>query len=338
MNVRRVGIFLVCATLMPLVAHAQLSAFFTRQMMLSLTPENPKPGETVRLSVTSYNLDLDRSVITWKANGVPFAQGVGLKDASIVAGGVGSVTDITVEATADTGDNASAEATISPAQMQVLWTSDSYAPPFYKGRKLAGTDTTVRAYALTDFTRIGAPVPEVDIIYTWYRNGSAIAGASGRGKSTIALRGPARGTDILRVVAETADRTQRAEATTPIIAYDARLVLYENHPLFGVLYHRAIVGDVNTVERELKVTVVPYFARTIVPQSLTYDWVVNGTTIEPNAENPETLTLTADEYTGPADIELAVMNPADILMRSAGAWRIIFGAQSGIFTSQLFGE
>jgi len=338
MNVSRVGIFLVCATLMPLLAHAQLSVFFTREVTLSLSPENPAPGETVRLSLASYAIDLDRSTIIWKANGVTFAEGVGLKETSIVAGGTGSVTDIIAEVVGENGDNGAAEARISPSDLQVLWTSDSYAPPFFKGRKLSGANATIHAAALAGFTRGGTRVPEVDIIYTWYRNGSVIADASGRGKSRATMQGPARGTDIIRVVAETADRTQRAEASVPIIAYDPRLVLYENHPLYGVLYHRAIVGDVNTVERELKVTAVPYFARTSAPQTLSYDWVVNGFDIEPNAESPETLTLTADDYTGPAEIELAAMNPTDILMRSTGAWRIIFGGTSGIFTSTLFGE
>lgn len=338
MNVRRVGILVVCATLVPLFAHAQLSLFFTRQVTLTLTPENPAPGQTVQLSLASYAIDLDRSTITWKANGVMFAQGLGLKETTIVAGNMGSVTDITVEATADTGDNGSAEARLSPSELQLLWTSDGYAPPFFKGRKLAGTDATIYASAISSFSRSGTAVPEVDVIYTWYRNGSVVASASGRGKSRVTLQGPARGTDVIRVVAETADRSQRAEASVPVTAYDPRLVLYENHPLFGVLYHRAIVGDVNTVERELKVTAVPYFAHTEAPQTLTYEWVVNGFDIEPNTETPETLTLTADDYTGPAEIELAAMNPADFLMRSAGSWRIIFGGTSGIFTNALFGE
>lgn len=338
MTLRTAGAVLFFSLLAPLLAHAQLSAFFTREVILTLSPENPAPGETVRLSLTSYAIDLDRSVITWKADGIPFAQGLGLKETSIVAGSTGSATNITVEAVGDNGDNGSAEARISPSELQILWTSDGYAPPFFKGRKLAGSDATIRAAALAGFANGGTRVPEVDIVYTWYRNGSVISDASGRGKSRATMQGPARGTDVIRVVAETADRTQRAEASVPIIAYEARLVLYENHPLFGVLYHRAIVGDVNTVERELKVTAVPYFARTNAPQSLSYGWAVNGFDIEPNAENPETLTLTADDYTGPAEVELTAMNPVDILMRSVGTWRINFGGMGGIFTNTLFGE
>lgn len=339
MIVRTIGaVFFVALTLVPLLSHAQFSYLFKREIILTLAPENPVPGETVRLAISSYSLDLDRSIITWKANGVVFAHGVGLKETSIAAGEVGSTTDITVDVLSDSGEGGFAEARITPSELQLLWTTDGYTPPFFKGRKHAGTNATVRAYALTDFTRDGERVPEKDIVYTWYRNGTVIADASGRGKSHATLRGPALGTETLRVVAETADRTQRAEASVPIIAHDARLVLYENHPLFGILYHRAIVGDVNTIERELKVTAVPYFAHTDKPQTLSYEWAVHEHTIEPNEEAPETLTLVADEYVGPVEIKLVATNPADILMRSTGAWRIVFGGTGGIFTQSLFGE
>jgi hypothetical protein len=155
----------------------------------------------------------------------------------------------------------------------------------------------------------------------------------------VTLQGPAGGAEEIGVIAETVDRSHRAEARVTVTAHDSELVLYENHPLFGILYHRAIVGDVNTMERELKITATPFFSRTLTPSSLTYAWAVNGNPIAPDPTTPETLTIAANDYSGPVDIELAAMNPADILMRSAGSWRIIFGGGSGsLFTNPLFGE
>ena len=336
MNLGRVSILLV--VLVPIFAHAQIAVLFNRPINLTVVPEHPAPGETVRLSLTSGAMDLDRSQITWEANGTSFAEGIGLKEARITAGETGSVTNISVRAEAENGDTGLAEARISPSEMELLWSTDSYAPPFFKGRKLAGADTRMSAYALTHFTRNGVRVPEADIIYSWYRNGVFIAEVSGRGKSRAVLRGPTRGTDLIRVDAEAADRTESAEASARVSAYDSKLILYENHPLFGILFHRAIVGDVNTIERELNLTAVPYFARTHDPSTLSYEWTVNDMAIESHPEEPETLTVTAKEYTGPADIGLSAMNSMDVLMRSVGSWRIIFGGSSGIFTSGLFGE
>lgn len=339
MNVRSAGIFLLCVFLFASsAAYAQMSLSPVRTLILAVTPENPAPGETVRLSVTSSAIDLDRSVITWRANGTAFAGGPGVKEAAIVAGAAGSVTEITVEALNEAGDAGRAEARIAPSELDLLWTTDSYAPPFFKGRKLAGTGANVSAYAFARFGDGTVRVPERDIIYTWYRNGSVVAKASGRGKSRALIDGPARGTVTIAVVAETADRSWRSEASAQVTAYDSRLVLYENHPLFGVLYHRAIVGDVNTIERELKLDAVPYFARTKDPGWLSYEWTLNGIRIQPNEAAPATLTVAAEDYNGPADIELVAMNPADIIMRSIGSWRIIFGGSGGIFGGSLFGQ
>lgn len=318
---------------------SQISTYDTRALTLALTPENPGPGQTVTLSVQSYVMDLDRSLITWKANGKTFAEGEGLTQASIATGAIGTVTELVVEAIDDEGILGRAEARLAPSEIELLWTADSYAPPFFKGRRLAGTQATLTMYAATRFTNGTTPIPESNIIYTWYRDSSMIANVSGRGKSRVTLQGPARGTETISVVAETVDRSRRAEAQTAITAHDSKLVLYENHSLFGVLYHRAVVGDVNTIERELKITAVPYFARTPIPSALSYDWNVNGMRIASDPNAPETLVINAKEYTGPAEIALEVMSPVDILMRSVGTWRIIFSGSGGaFFENPLFGE
>lgn len=340
MNVLRVGIFfVVLATLAPAVTHAQLSLYYTRPVSLTMSPENPGPGENVQLSISSYAIDLDRSQIIWHAGESVLAEGVGIKEATITAGPIGTVTTISVDIESDNGDLGHAEARIAPAELDLLWTTDSYAPPFFKGRRLAGNGATISASAIAHFTNGTTTVRESNIVYTWYRNDSVVASVSGRGKSHATLQGPARGAETIRVVAESADRLQRAEASATVTALDPKIVLYENHPLFGVLYHRAIVGDVNTIEQELKVTAVPYFARTKSPRTLSYEWSVNDSAVPPDPSTPGTLIIAAKGYTGPAAISLSVMNPDDILMRSIGAWRIIFGGSSGIFSnSSLFGE
>ena len=338
------SIILACTLALPLAASAQLTLSYPRQLTLTLSPENPAPGETVRLSVQSYTMDLDRSTITWSANGTPFAGGVGLKEASIVAGPVGAATRLRVQASDPDGNAGAAEASIQPSEMDILWSTDSYVPSFHHGRALAGTNAKVRAYAFVSFARAGGPrIPESDIIYRWLRNGTAITSVSGRGKSSASFPGPAPlRSDTITVEAEAVDKSVSARASATIPATEPVLALYENHPLFGILFHRAIVGDVNTDEHEEKVTAIPYFAHisSLNDPTLSYEWRVNDMPITPDSEEPETLTITADEYTGPADIELSLTNAADIFMRSLGRWRLVFGGETGIFFggSSVFGE
>lgn len=341
MNAQKlIGAIVTGALLTPSALFAQIATFDTLPLTLTMSPEYPAPGETVQLSVTSYALDINRSLITWKAGEKVITEGEGVTKTSVQAGQAGSVTTVSVEVTSENGQSGYAEARIAPSDMQILWTSDSYVPPFFKGKKVAGPSAKIDAYASVYFTNGTRTIPEKDIIYTWYRGNTLLGTISGRGKSRATFTGPVFGSETFRVIAESADRSQYAESSLLITAHEPELKLYENHPLFGVLYHRAIVGQVNTMEKELKVTAVPYFAHTESPQTLSYEWSVNDRNIVPHPEEPETLVINAGGFSGIANLSLVAMNPTDILMRSIGSWGITFSGTTGAFapTNSLFGE
>lgn len=312
-------------------AHAQTN--FGRTLDLTLSPEYPAPGETVRLSIQTYALDLNRSEIVWFANEREIARGDGLTETTILAGAAGTETTVNVTAEDEEGLIASATAAIRPAEVDLLWEADSYVHPFYEGRVLPGTASTIRAQALARFQTANGLVPESNIVYTWYRNNAQVT--SGRGKSSASLPGPALfGTDTIRVVAVSADGKYSGAASARIFSVDPFPVLYENHPLFGVLFHRALEGSANTLETEQKMTAVPYFAgvSSLADPSLIYEWRVGNTNITPDAKEPQTLTLAANGYQGPVNIELALMSASDIAMRAVGAWELIFGRGDTVFT------
>lgn len=341
MNAQKfVGAFLLGVLLGPAAIFAQIATFDTTPVTLTLSPEYPAPGETVHLSVSSYALDINRSTIVWKAGDTVIREGEGESQATITAGDVGSVTTITVAITSESGQIGTAEARIAPSDIQILWSSDSYVPPFYKGKKIAGPSAKIDAYARVEFSNGTRTIAEKDIIYTWYRGNTELSTVSGRGRSRVTLAGPVFGTETFRVVAESVDKSQYAVGNLVITAQESELKLYENHPLYGILYHRAFVGDVNTVEKELQVTAVPYFAHTKNPHSLSYEWAVNDSSVTAHPEEPETLTINANGFSGNANLRLTAMNPSDVLMRSLGSWRIVFGGSSGMFSpaQSLFGE
>jgi len=319
-----------------LPAHAQLSLTgLERQLTLKLSPEYPAAGETVALSITTYALDLDRSTVTWYANGKVIAKGAGLTSTSIQAGTLGSGTSIDVVAEEDAaGLIGSAHADIRPTEVDLLWKSESYVPPFYKGKTLAGSGATISAQALVRFKRPdGSFVAEKDIVYTWYRDTARIA--SGKGRSSTVFAGPALFSgNRISVLAESADGTYKGRAETYIASADPTLELYEDHPLFGILYHRALIGDVTTIEKEQKIAAVPYFvlARSPKAADLAYEWSVNGKEILPDPKNPDILTITTEGYVGPADVSLTLTSTSDWFLRATGSWRLLFSDSSvGLF-------
>ena len=316
------------------VAHAQL---FERELTLTMSPQYPAPGDTVTLSVSTQALDLDRSEIVWFADEKEIARGFGLTQTSVTFGAEGESTDIVVVAEDDTGLLARAATSIRPSEVDFLWEATSYVPPFYEGRTLPGTSGTIRAQAIARFRASdGSLVPEQDIVYTWYRNGSIAA--SGRGKARVALPAPSPfSTDVIRVTAISADNAYSGSASARIPAVDPFLVFYEDHPLFGVLYHRALEGSVNTLETELEVSAVPYFANVASPAdpALTYEWKVGNALIQADPDAPQILSLAANGYRGSLPVSLTLMSLTDVAMRAVGGWELVFGAQdSGFFSGR----
>ncbi|MFZ2886967.1 MAG: hypothetical protein WA021_04075 [Minisyncoccia bacterium] len=327
---------LVCIAL-GLSPFAYAQSDFGRELILTISPTYPAPGQTVRLSIKTYALDLDRSTVTWFVNEKEVARGVGLMETTIVAGQYGAESRIDVVAVDEEEVSARATAVIRPTEVDLLWEAASYAPPFYTGRVLPGASSPIRAQAIARFTSAdGKPVADKDIVYTWYRNDAVTV--SGRGKSSVVVPGPTLfGADIFRVVAVSADKTLSGEASTRIPSVDPFTMLYENHPLFGILYHRSIEPGATTLETEQKVTAVPYFAGIVSPSDprLMYEWSVNGTRIEPNPQEPQTLTVTANDYRGPATINLSLMSSSDALLRALGEWQLVFGSSDTSFLTDL---
>jgi hypothetical protein len=174
-------------------------------------------------------------------------------------------------------------------------------------------------------------VPENSIIYSWNKGSTRIA--SGRGRSSVSFSGPAFfGNETLSVTAESLDGIYYGRASVQIAGAESTLELYENHPLFGVLYHRALVGSVSTLEREQKVTAVPYFAHITTPndEDLVYEWTVGSLKLRPDPDHPDTLTVTSNGYSGPARIELSLTSAKNWFLKATGSWELVF-SESGSF-------
>lgn len=309
-----------------------------RSVTLKSIPEYPAPHETVHFTIESFGIDIDRSEVGWFVDNREVARGGGLRNFDLTAGALGSAKKVMVVIEEPSGLTGTAQAFVRPTEVEILWESDSYVPPFYRGRALPGTQSTIRAFAEARLVREnGTRIPKSDILYTWYRGNTKIGG--GRGVSSITFNGPQlSATDRIAVVTESLDGTLRGRGEIVLVGRDPILELYEEHPLFGTLYHRAFVGDVQSAETEQKVRVVPYFTHTN-PRSnaLEYAWNVGGTPITPDPEAPDILTiLRSSDYEGNLDITLTLTSTIDWYMKSEGLWRIVFDPIAGAFGGNPF--
>ncbi len=308
-------------------AHAQLVfPGTTPDLALEAVPENPRPNSNITLRIRSVLLDLTQSEITWYVNGTVTSTGIGITETSVATGALGTETRVRVEAIGEAG-SAFAVGVFRPTDIDLLWEADSYVPPFYRGRALPSAGSTVRLFAVPRFTRVGSTsfLPSSELMYTWKRNDQTIPKASGFGKDTVQIETSIISSgDVISVEIATADGILEGSASVRLPSVEPSLVLYENHPVFGVLYHRGLQSPASVTESETTFIAVPYFAPTRNPDngSLIYKWRVGNSSIPSSFTKPSAITINAEGTNGVALIQLAVTHASNFLLNIQNAWAV----------------
>ena len=306
---------------------AQANFGGTSALTISANPAHPTPGSTVVLTAESPLLDLADSDIEWSVNGTSAGSG---RSISVTLGSLGKETNVSVSVSGASGSD-STEVSLVPTSIDLLWEADSYVPPFYLGRAMPGSGSTIRLLAIPHFILPdGSEAPLSNIDFTWKVNGAVLEAQSGVGESSATV--PAAilyGSDSVTVDAQTTGGTLNGEASISIRTQDPELVLYDDSPLFGIMYHRALSSSSGAGEAETSFAGVPYFAEAVSPNDprLTYSWNVNGSPVVADPQDQSEITISAQSQ-GTAQISLSLSNSSDPFFSADGSWQVAFSASA----------
>lgn len=321
----------IAALFLAVPAYAQFNPrAFGASVSIGLSPLYPAPQSAVHLTLDAVGIDLSSSSITWSANGKIIAQGDGTDSADVTAGALGSEIALEADVASPDGSQYSAQATVAPTQLDLLVGSDSYTPPFYLGRALPSAGTDLIVQALAHFKRAsGVLIPDSDITYTWKQDGQVLGSISGRGKSSVVI--PIQhlyGGNQITVDAVSSDGSRAGEASVTVPLSQPILDLYEDHPLYGILYNEALLSSTHIPETEMAFAAVPYFAqaRAANDPALSYKWSVNDTPISASAGAPQEITINADNSSGQAALSLEVTHATNYYLDATGAWNLSFSS------------
>ncbi len=266
----------------PAPTFAQVGSLGT-ELSLSISPAHPHAGEAITASVESYNIDLNRADVRWFVNDRMTANGVGLKHLQTSVGTSGELTSIRVVAIGEDGRTYSADLSIRPAEVNLLWQAQSYTPPFYKGKALMPYQGTVLVAAIPSFNRGNTVLSTQSLIYTWKEGDNVIGDSSGKGKNLFVFRGsvPLR-TKTISVTVESPDHTMIADASIEVTPVAPRLLFYENHPRYGLLTGKALLGRFSLFEDEVHLSALPYYFETStkINKGLVFEWQMNYQPLE----------------------------------------------------------
>lgn len=271
------AVFLCFFLLAPLAAAAQLGG--GDELVVSLTPERPGAFTSVAVEAESYVADLSRSSVRWILNGEVALEGVGEKRFTFRTGALGSVARLGITAETRDGRVFNKDLIIRPAEVTLLWQAYSYTPPFYKGKALFPFQGTVAVAAIPFFvTESGEKMDARELVYTWEEDGKVVGSASGYGNSLFAFVGgvPMREKTV-SVEVGSEDNTLLASAEIVIQPVAPRLLLFENHPRYGILFNKALTNSFALQGDEVRLSAVPFFfeAARRADAALEYLWQAN---------------------------------------------------------------
>lgn len=217
-------------------------------------------------------------------------------------------------------------ATLASAQaVDLLWSANTYTPPFYRGHTRATAGSQVKVAALV----IWPGKVSGNLNFSWQKDGQALLKSSGQGKNVLTFNAGTVG-EITKVAVIVSDNFGvKKQQAIDIAITNPLVIVYQDDALLGVNYGRA-VGDILALSQpEINLLAEPYFftATDVRDQKITYDWKLNDQKVVPNAADNRLVTFAAPSGTaGENTVTLALKNLNNVFQDARREFKIKFGA------------
>jgi hypothetical protein len=250
------------------------------QLSVEILPKVPAPGERVNISITSFSSDLTKGYFVWRVNGSNQLEGRGETNFNFTAPRNGSSTTVSVSITKEDGEVLNRSFDFAPAEVDIIYEAQTYTPPFYKGKALFTSESSVRLIALPTFINSsGTRVPAENLSYVWSINGTVDQSQSGYGKNVYqGTAGLVQRPLNVSVEVSAANSNLKARGALFLNYSEPEVVIYENNPLLGVVFEKSISGNFTLKRPEIELQAIPYYFSTPQKNSafVDYRWKMNG--------------------------------------------------------------
>ncbi len=306
-------------------AHAQFAT--DQPLTVSISPQSPRPYETVTVTPTSTLVDLAAARITISVNGKVIENGGGVQSVPVTVAGPGGATTITVTVVV-AGQTYAQKITLRPADVALVVEPVSTTHPFYLGAPLTAPLGRVRVVAIPDLrTSTNVRLPASSLVYTWKWGDKVLAEQSGIGRSILSATAPVQYRDAqITCTVTSVDGSLIAEASTVISPTTAIVRMYPVDALMGPDFDHALSGSYTMQADEEAFRGIAYFFGT----KPSFAWSVNGQ----SASGDQDVTVrTTGSGEGVASLSLSVAN-SDTQQDAASELSVHFGAKK---SANIFG-
>jgi hypothetical protein len=297
---------------------------------ISSSPDNPNPGQNVNINIESYSTDLNGASIVWMVNGKNYKQGTGIKSISIKAPELGKNTNILVAIMTIEGKQIKKAITIKSGSIDLVLESDGYIPPLYKGRSSFAYQNSIRLIAVPHLaSNDGKELDPKTLLYTWSENDKVIQNQSGYGKQVLVLKEETPKEMNMKVEVSTKTGSQKAVSYMVLNPTDPSILFYEEDPLYGILYNKALLGDKTLDNQEINIVSAPYYFNMLEKNSpLSFVWSINNLE-RPELSTSQTITLRSKgDTSGSSLVKLEIRNSNEILQGGSNSIKLNFNKKN----------
>src|SRR3989344_1802002 len=289
----------------------QVLAVSPSAISVSVAPPNPAPYENVTVTLSSYAANLGTVNISWLVNGKSALSGIGKSSFQVTAGAAGSEIRIIAKIFLPDGE-IDKNIIIRPAELVLLFeATDSYRPPFYKGRALPTEGSEIKVVAMPEI-KIGSSLASPKTLsYEWKKNYENSPGDSGYGRNfLIHSNDYLDASSNISVVASTLDGKYSSGGNINIGSWEPQIAFYKKDSELGTLWERAMPNPYRISGEEI-VVAAPYFIspRDIRRPELVFRWFINNLMLPPKIIERNTIPLRVERgASGTSKLRLAIEN------------------------------
>ncbi len=295
---------------------------------IELSPEFPKPNSQVTASVVTYDTNLDAAFITWKLNGKTVLSGPGERRLTFTVGDMNKPTVLQVEVVSVSGSSITKTLNLQPSSVDLIWQSESFVPPFYKGKAMMSHQNKISFIAIPHINdSSGNLISPKNLIYKWLIGSSVVETASGYGKNVYSFTSPLISRSInMRVQVSSIDASAKGEGTAFVNPSEPSILFYKKSPLYGIEFQKTLTGVVTSTTKEVEVVGIPFYFGTTNPSSpeLNYKWFINGSEIKDNSGGFTRVFRAKEGTTGTALISLSIEDVNKLLQTAYKNFSLTF--------------
>ncbi len=311
------------------IAQAQFNQTPENVVNVKMTPENPGPDQTVQVQLESYSTDLNKASIVWKVNGGNTQSGTGKTTFTFTTGKAGSQTTLDIVIQPINGNVITKTLSFQPATVDLIWQSESFVPPFYRGKALFSHQNKISFIAIPHIIGVdGQEIPAKNLVYTWTRNGSALPDFSGYGMNTYTMIASviSRPLDV-SVEVSSKDASGVAFGQVVVSPQDPEVIMYQKHPLYGTKFEKAIRNTYTMdTSNEMELIAMPYFFGTqnLSNGELAFVWNLNGNQIPVDSGQRNQIFRQKEGTSGTSRIGVSISHATKILQSASMSFNLQF--------------